>query len=116
VLRKGGHAFVSSILNTIWYGVGFSLNKYHQITISSDHVREYRSKEEFAGLFRGHFRIVEIALNRFTLNIWGIYWRLSQLGLVKLDPKFSREKAKLFQLIELPRPGYFVISLLGQRV
>lgn len=118
VLKPGGHLIIGSVMRRK-LALSIYRGKNGEIALSPDHVREYRSVEEFADLFKDYVDSIQVYAFpvRYPLIITAV-GVLGELGIVRDTPSLQRNltaKHRLLTRLVMPRPGFSFIYLLGIR-
>lgn len=124
VLDEGGYFVCGSVLCRR-FTLAIARNKKGKPSHSSQHVREYKSEQEFGNIFKGVFDDIRISVSPFyVFPHITIYRILTRLGLVKwdeqfeqrYDPDFMSQDSLLRKLImKIPWLGYYYIYAIGKK-
>ncbi len=115
ILKPGGQLFISSVIKGkyAWY---FRRNQFGEFVTDSTHLHEYRSEEEFKGLF-DQFEILKLKQQKLAFS-WArfIYRLLVKSKIIKTpDPHIFNQKPILKSILnwKLTVPNYKTVELLG---
>jgi len=116
VLKPGGHLIIGSVMRKK-LALSIYRGKNGKIALSPDHVREYRSVEEFTALFKDYVDSTEVYIFpvRYPLIITAVSI-LGELRIIRDAPSIKRNltaEHRLLTRLGMPRPGFSFIYLLG---
>lgn len=116
VLGPKGLAIVSSVIR-LRFGWYIYRNHRGERVLDPTHVREYRSADEFAGLFKDLFSVLSLSTDRFRFSLARFGYRLLvRFGIIRRpNPAFFSE-SKIGNLLEkvkvlVPRYQHVIIVL-----
>lgn len=122
ILKKGGLLYIASVLKK-WYGLYWYRNKFGQIAVHPDHLREYSSSKEFRDLLtKGGFNVKKLNVypSKFPIVDYFLLF-LAKLSVLKSNNlrDFYFNHPRIHQLSNKmlfpPIPGYATIEALAEK-
>jgi ubiquinone/menaquinone biosynthesis C-methylase UbiE len=121
LLRRGGRLYITSVLKK-WYGLYWHRNKFGQIVLDPNHVREYISSEEFTSLLtKKGLSIKDLNIHPGILPLVDYFLLLlGKVGILRLTSirDYYLNHPRIYQLskkLVLPLPGYATIEVVAEK-
>jgi SAM-dependent methyltransferase len=112
VLKPGGAVLITSVLKNrfSWY---FYKNSKGESVVEPTHVKEYKSREEFEGLFKKDFHIVDTCASRLVYPVidplFKLFYRYTKMSLFREMPTRNYFFKKM-RTLRMPVLGYYAIE------